>query len=147
MARRIVRVILALAVSCLMQVKVGATVCPAGPRDLTAFGNDEAGLQQHSAPSSQTGHKCCPPVPSEQDSGKHATAGKPDCRLKSADCCLAKEPAGQLPASKTTGPGSSGGEGLTRVAFRTPEECDVHWVHSPSLRPDTGPQMSAVLRI
>lgn len=147
MSRRIVSMILALAVSCLMPMNLGAIVCPAGPRDLTAIGSDEASFHHHAAPSSQASHKCCPPVARGQDGCKHATAGKPECGVKSVDCCLEKEPAGQLPASKTIGPASSGGEGLTRVAFRTPEEREVYWAHSISLRPDTGLQMSTVLRI
>lgn len=147
MSRRIESMILALAVSCLMPMNLGATVCPAGPRDLTAIGSDEASFHHHAAPSSQASHKCCPPVARGQDGCKHAAAGKPECRVKSVDCCLAKAPTGQLPPSKTIGPISFAGAGLTRVVFRTSEEREVYWAHSLSLRPDTGPQMSAVLRI
>ena len=147
MSRRIVSMILALAVSCLMDMNLGATVCPAGPRDLTAIGSYEVSFHHHAAPSSQAGHKCCPPVAGGQDGCKHATAEKSECRMKSVDCCLAQEPAGQLPASRTIGPASSGREGLARVAYRTPEEREVYWANALSPRADIGLQLSAVLRI
>ena len=146
MSRRIVSMILALAVPCLMPMKPEATVCPAGPRDLTAIGSDEGSLHHHAVPSSPAGHKCCPPVARGQDGCKHATAGKPECGEKSVDCCLAKAPSGQLPPSKTIGPASSDRAGLTRVVFRTPEKREV-WANALSPRAETGLQLNAILRI
>ena len=147
MSRRIVSMILALAVSCLTHMKREATVCPAGPRDLTAIGSDQASLHHPAAPSSQAGHKCCPPVATGQGGCKRATAEKPECGVKSADCCLAKAPTGQLPPGKTIGPASSPFAGLTRVVFRTPAEREGYWANAWRPRAETGLQRSAVLRI
>lgn len=146
MMRRIVSVILVLAVSCLMHVKLEATVCPAGPRDSAAMGNAEAAFQRHATPSSQTGHDCCPPVPKEQDGCKHTGAERPECRLKSADCCLAKAPTGQLPPSKTTGPAFSASESSSCIVFRAPEVRQVHLAYPLSLAANIGLQLGFVLR-